>query len=178
MSLPLPNKSTPRHYTALGRFLGRNKNGHPGASDTSRRWQIHKNLRGQEAWEIYTLAILIALITIAATFQQAAQYIPFDGWHWLWIAPLTLFASFAIIQIIAIASAVVGSILGSCGFMSASPAGSRTSFFFLSSLTAYAAWAATSGSWIAPLGYLWLSLVALNIIASVWLAMREHEHRL
>ena len=28
-----------------------------------------------------------------------------------------------------------------------------------------------------PLGYLWLALVALNIVAAVWLAMREHETR-
>ena len=170
---------TRRHYTALARLVSsfRKRGTNASQAAASRQWQIRKNRRGQEAWEIYTLAVLVSVIAIAASFQQASQHLPFTGWHWLWIAPVAAVAGFVVLQLTAVAAAVLGSLLGSCGFMPNSTPGSRTSFFFLSTLTAHAAWAATAGTWLAPLGYLWLALVALNIVASVWLAMREHENR-
>lgn len=173
------NNSAPasaRYYTALARLVSTTRRG-DAQNKSTRSWQIIKHRRGQVASEIYALSIIIGITTIAATFHQTAVLVPLGGWHWLWLAPLALAASFAIFQSVAITAAVLGSILGSCGFMPASEPGIRTSFFFLSFFTAYAAWAATSGSWVAPLGYVWLALVALNMVASVWLAMREHETR-
>jgi|GEM_PF-3507791 len=172
MKAPL-SAAEARAYTALGRAFAKKRT--PQTTPAEKPWIITKKRPGQNPGEIFFLTTTVGGIFVTGATDAVTRLTGLEGWHWLWMAPAALALAFVSLHILGFAALGAGIVSEKLGLFKKSSSIQRTHIFFVLGLTVYAAGIASSGRWLAPVGWFWLVLVALNTAALVWIAMKSAE---
>lgn len=124
------------------------------------------------AWEVYGFGVFVfAMACLAAGHALFGFVRPGPGrWLGLLLLPLVVWIAFLLLYYV---NSLLARLLRRLGLYSARTNNPLQHFIIISLMTLLAGWMLEEGGWLSSLGILWLALLALNLLALLFLKILD-----